>query len=81
MNSADMNTNLVDNYFSLLKNLDTDNKLELIARLSESMKTNKQAKDDSWKALFGALVLDQPVDDFVENLKKDRTFSHKSIEL
>jgi len=65
----------------LLKSLSPDNKLELIARLSKSMKTTKKAKDNSWKSLFGALVLDQSADEFVEELKKDRNFTRKREEL
>jgi len=81
MNSADINSPLIDSYFSLLKNLSPNSKLELIARLSKSMKTTKKTKDNSWKSLFGALVLDQSADEFVEELKKDRKFSRKSIDL
>ncbi len=81
MKTADMNINLVDSYFTLLKNLSPNNKLELIARLSKSMKTTKAKKDTSWEALFGAWELDVPTDDFVEQLKKDRTFTRKSIDL
>ncbi|MDR0413964.1 MAG: hypothetical protein LBH84_00925 [Prevotellaceae bacterium] len=77
MKTADINTSLVDCHYTLLKNLSANNKLELIARLSKSMKTAKKAKDNSWKSLFGALVLDQSVDDFVSELKKDRKFSRK----
>lgn len=81
MKTTDMNTNLIDSYFSLLRNLSPNNKLELIARLSKSMKTTKKTKDNSWKSLFGALVLDQSADEFVADLKKDRKFSRKSIDL
>ena len=81
MNTADINTNLVDSYFSLLKNLSSDNKLELISRLSTSMKTNKKVKDESWKSLFGALELNQPADEFVEDLKRERVFRRKSVDL
>ena len=81
MNSADINTALIDSYFSLLKSLSPNNKLELIARLSKSMKTAKKTKDNSWKSLFGSLVLDQSADEFVEELKKDRKFIRKSIDL
>ncbi|MEO6832306.1 MAG: hypothetical protein ABI378_07865 [Chitinophagaceae bacterium] len=81
MNTADVNTALIDSYFSLLKSLSPNNKLELIARLSKSMKSTKKQKDNSWKALFGALAIDQSADEFVEDLKKDRKFSRKTIEL
>ncbi len=81
MKTADINTNLVDSYYLLLKNLSSNNKLELIARLSKSMTTTKKAKDKSWKSLFGALDLDQSSEEFVEGLKKDRKFSRKSVDL
>ena len=81
MNTADINTALIDSYFSLLKSLSPNNKLELIARLSKSMKTTKKTKDNSWKSLFGSLVLDQSADEFIEELKKDRKFIRKSIDL
>ncbi|MGF7232120.1 hypothetical protein [Arachidicoccus sp.] len=81
MRTTDINTNLVDSYYTLLRNLSPNNKLELIARLSKSMKTAKRAKNNSWKSLFGALVIDQSADDFVEELKKDRKFSRKEIDL
>ncbi|MEO6136462.1 MAG: hypothetical protein ABIP35_14985 [Ginsengibacter sp.] len=81
MNTADINTVLIDSYFSLLKSLSPDSKLELIARLSKSMKTTKKTKDNSWKSLFGALVLDYSADEFVEDLKKDRKFIRKPIGL
>ncbi|MDQ2863125.1 MAG: hypothetical protein M3R50_05635, partial [Bacteroidota bacterium] len=58
-----------------------NSKLELIERLSKSMKTTKKTKDNSWKSLFGALVIDESADEFVEELKKDRKFIRKSIDL
>ncbi|MDP3927500.1 MAG: hypothetical protein Q8R57_00610 [Bacteroidota bacterium] len=81
MKTTDLNINLVDSYYTLLKSLSPNNKLELIARLSNSMKTTKMNKDNSWEALFGSWELDQSVDEFIDELKKDRNFSRKSIDL
>lgn len=82
MKTADVDMNLVDSYYTLLKNLSPNNKLELIARLSKSMKTSKKAKKDtSWEALFGSWELDQSADEFVEELKKDRNFNRQREEL
>lgn len=80
MKAVDINNNLIDSYFDLLKSLSPNNKLELIARLSKSMKTNEQAKDNSWKSLFGAFELEQTADEFVEELKEDRKFNRKSVD-
>ena len=81
MKTAEINTSIIDSYYTLLKSLSTNNKLELISRLSKSMKTTNKTTDNSWKSLFGALTLDQSADDFVDELKKDRKFSRKSIDL
>ncbi len=81
MKTTEINTNLIDSYFTLLKSLSPNNKLELISRLSKSMKTSRKNKDMSWKSLFGAMELDQSVEDFVEDLKNERKFTRKSIDL
>jgi hypothetical protein len=75
MKTANRNFNLVDSYYTLLKNLSPHNKLELIARLAKSLKTKNNSKDISWKPLFGALELNQSADDFVVGLKKDSPFA------
>ena len=69
--------NVVDNYFLLLKNLSPDNKLELISKLSNSLKNKELTDDTSWKSLFGALKFDKNTDDFIEDLRKDRNFTNK----
>ncbi len=81
MKTADIDTSLIDSYFTLLKNLSADSKLELISRLSRSMKKHKKSKTDSWKSLFGAFELEQSADEFVAELKNDRTFTRKTIDL
>ncbi|WP_194776336.1 hypothetical protein [Pararhodonellum marinum] len=81
METTDIDTALINSYFTLLKSLSYNNKLELIAKLSTSLKNSKKLKDSSWKSLFGSLELDQSADDFIDDLKKDRRFSRKSINL
>lgn len=81
MKAIEKNINTIDSYYTLLKSLSPNNKLELIARLSKSMKTTKNKKDTSWESLFGAWELDQSSEIFLNDLKKDRNFSRKSIEL
>lgn len=72
---------LVDSYFSMLKDLSRNSKLELIEKLSQSMKTSKSKKDDSWKELYGSLKLDKPADEFITGIKKDRNFTRKIVDL
>ena len=44
MKATNTNINLIETYFGLLKNLSADSKLELIAKLSNSLKKNKRTK-------------------------------------
>ena len=77
MKTSDLNINLINTYFGLLKNLSPDSKLELIAKLSNSMKTNSQAKNDSWQSLYGAFISKQSADELINDIKKARTFKRK----
>lgn len=77
MKGTDLNINLIETYFGLLKNLSADSKLELIAKLSNSMKTTKRTKDDSLKSLYGAFISKQSADEIINDLKQARTFNRK----
>lgn len=78
MKTVDINTILIDNYFSLLKNLSSDSKLELIARLSKSMKTSKKTKKEvSLSSLYGSWESEQSADELIAELKSARNFKRK----
>jgi len=79
--SADLNINLIESYFLLLKNLSPDGKLELISRLSKSMKSGKRAKGHSLESLFGAFVSEHSADDLIDQIKKARNFNRKRATL
>ncbi len=82
MKTADINMNLVDSYYTLLKSLSPNNKLELIARLSKSMKTTKKKKEDtSLDTLFGSWASEQSADELVRELKQARNFNRQREEL
>lgn len=69
--------NLIDSYFGLLKNLSADSKLELIARLSKSMKSAKGVKSDSLKSLYGAFVSKQTAEEMIREIRNARSFNRK----
>lgn len=82
METDEINTTLIDSYYTLLKSLSSNNKLELIARLSKSMKTtNKKEKEISLDALYGSWVSDQTADELVAELKAARNFTRQREEL
>lgn len=81
MNAPDININLIEAYFGLLKNLNPDSKLELISKLSNSMKTPGTAKKGSLKSLYGAFISNQSADELIDDIKQARTFNRKRAEL
>ncbi|MGC4231798.1 MAG: hypothetical protein QM594_02210 [Niabella sp.] len=82
MKTVDIDTNLIDSYYTLLKSLTPNNKLELIARLSKSMKTTKKKeKEISLESLYGSWESDQTADELIEELKNARNFTRKREEL
>jgi hypothetical protein len=64
----------------MLKNLSADVRLELISRISNSLKSDKAIeKSDSWKQLFGAFESSQSADELIEDLRKSR-YTNREIE-
>lgn len=71
------NIHIINNYLGLLKSLPPDSKLEIISRLSDSLKSSKQPKGKSLKSLFGAFKSDKSADEMIRELKEARTFNRK----
>ena len=73
------NVNIADNYWGMIKNLSADVRLELISRISNSLKSDKSIeKSDSWKLLFGAFESEQSADEIIEDLRQSR-FTNREI--
>ena len=75
MKAADLKFNLIDSYLGLLKNLSPDNKLELISKLSESLKGPQKPANKSISDLYGAFISEKSADEIITNLKNSRNFS------
>ena len=54
MKTIDINTTLIEGYLQLLDNLSPNNKLDLISKLTLSVKTDITAKKKSFFKAFGA---------------------------
>ncbi|MEA1874187.1 MAG: hypothetical protein U9N51_07150 [Bacteroidota bacterium] len=70
---------IVDNYFGMIKNLSTDVKLELISRISDSLRKASNQENDSWKNLFGAYNSEQSSEEIIADLRNSR-FANRQIE-
>lgn len=70
---------IADNYFGMIKNLSPDVKLELISRISDSLREPSSQENDSWKKLFGAYDSKQTAEEIIDDLEKSR-FTNRQIE-
>jgi hypothetical protein len=72
-------TSLIDNYFGLLNGLSKENKLRLIARLSNSVADEVIAKEDVVDKFFGAFKSDKSAEEIIREIRESRNFN-RSVE-
>lgn len=70
MSTADINKRLAEFYYSMLKNLSPDIKLEIIEKLSHSMRTSKKRKSKiSVDSLYGSWESEKSADEIIKELR------------
>lgn len=79
MSTAELNTKIVDGYVGLLDNLSTNNKLDLISKLTASVKTDLTKKKSSFKKAFGAFDSKKTAEEIIEEIRNSRV-STRQIE-
>ena len=82
MNISNSKTSISNTYWEMLKDLSSDIKLELIAKLSASLVAKDNTSDTSnWTSEFvGRWEDDRTADEFIEDIRGART-SNREIEL
>ncbi|HMG15551.1 MAG TPA: hypothetical protein VK590_08900 [Saprospiraceae bacterium] len=78
MKTIDINTTLIDGYLRMLDNLSPSNKLDLIAKLTQSVKTDITDRKKLFYKAFGAWKSNDSADDMINEIRKSRTFSRQS---
>lgn len=81
MKTADINTTIIEGYLKLLDNLSSTNKLDLISKLSASVKSDIQNKKPSIKRAFGAFQSDKSADEIIKEIRSSRTFTRQIEEI
>lgn len=71
------NTALIDNYFGLLSSLSRENKIKLIAKLSNSIVDEVLEREDVVDKFFGAFKSDKSAEEIVSDIRGSRTFNRK----
>jgi hypothetical protein len=77
MKAADKNMTLVEGYLQLLENLSPSNKLDLISRLTSSVKSDLKNRKSSFQKAFGAFHSEKSADVIIEDIRNSRTFTRQ----
>ena len=75
MKTIDVNTNFIETYFGLLKNLSPDIKLDIIGKLSKTIKSDLNEQNKSLKDSFGAWQSDKSADEIILEVRESRNFN------
>jgi hypothetical protein len=75
------NISNIDNYYSLLKSLPINEKLELINKISSSISEDINNKQNTFYKCFGKLITKKSADEIINDIYTSRYFSNKDIKL
>jgi hypothetical protein len=77
MNSMALDASVLDGYVRLAASLSTASKLDLIARLSASVKGDMARRENSFAESFGAFESEQTAEEIIADLRASRTFTRQ----
>lgn len=81
MKAIDINKTLIDGYLRMLDNLSPSNKLDLISKLTQSVKTDITDRKSSFYQAFGAWDSNQTAEEMINEIRKSRNFNRSIEEL
>ena len=74
-------TSIADYYFGFLKNLNSDSKLDLISKLSQSLKNTEVSPETSLQSLFGAYKSEESAEDIIHEIRQSKIFNRNTESL
>ena len=72
---------IIDSYWGLLNNLTPKLKLELIEKLSHSIRNTPKSDNRTFAKAYGSWISDESADEIIVNLRNDRIFNRTIEEL
>lgn len=78
MKAIDINTTLIEGYLRLLDNLSPSNKLDLISKLTISVKTDITDRKKHFYKAFGAWESKKSADQMINDIRNSRTFNRQT---
>lgn len=73
--SMKSNTVLIDNYYGLLSSLSKENKIRLIAKLSNSILEESPENENVVDNFFGAFKSEKSAEELIKEIRESRIFN------
>ena len=77
MKTKTANTTIIDGYVQLLENLSPSNKLDLIAKLTASIKIDLTNRKTSFKKAFGAFESTKSAEEIIDDIRNSRVLNRQ----
>jgi hypothetical protein len=74
---AAISTNILDNYMAFLETLSPGTKLDLISKLTQSLKSQVKPKENLFDSSFGAWTGSESAEDIIKGIRDSRTFNRQ----
>jgi len=81
METANTNTVIIDGYLELLENLGPGDKLDLISKLTASVKSDITNKNSSLQKAFGAFESKKSAEEIINEIRSSRIFTRQSEDI
>ena len=78
MKAIDVNNTLIEGYLRLLDNLSPNSKLDLISKLTLSVKTDITDRKKHFFKAFGAWESKKSADEIISEIRNGRTFNRQT---
>jgi len=75
---ANINTHILNTYMAFLETLSPGIKLDIISKLTQSLKSEVRSKENLFESSFGAWMGNESAEEIVKGLRSNRTFHRQS---
>ena len=70
---------IIDTYSKLFEGLDVETKIELIEKLTQSLKKENRSKESEFLKSFGAFESDKTADELIKEIRESKNFRDKDL--
>jgi hypothetical protein len=74
---ANINTHLLNTYMAFLETLSPGIKLDIISKLTQSLKSEVKSKENHFESSFGAWTANESADEIVKTIRDSRGFNRQ----